>query len=78
MCTCAQHVTHTLAETCLLNMGTTKAGKSEVIMDDVEAVSAGGGVAQADAQLADVGFGGMELAPLADNLWEQVCGFMCD
>ena len=46
-------------------------------MDDVEAVSARGGVAQADAQLADVGFGGMELAPLADSLWEQVCGFMC-
>ena len=54
-------------------MGTTKSGRSEVTMDDVEAVSAGG-VAQADAQLADVGFGGLELTPLAESLWEQVCG----
>ena len=65
--------THTLTETCLLLMGTTKSGRSEVTMDDEEAVSAGG-VAQADAQLADVGFGGMELTPLAESLWEQVCG----
>ena len=54
-------------------MGATKAGKGEVSMDEVDTVNAGGSTAEVDAQLADVGFGGMELTPLANSLWEQVC-----